>query len=105
MNDSTRICNVSDPKMQLVGTFELAQVNQSGNREIKYQYKPLPNAPMYWPGYADLKDVKDIPNDLGKNRNKSGMGFLNNFFCAKTPELAGKMYVLASKTVFICLTQ
>ena len=83
MNDSTRICNVPDPKMQLVGTFELVKENQAGNKEIKYHYKPLPNAPMYWPGYASLKDVKDMSNDLMNNGKKSGKGFPINFFASK----------------------
>lgn len=64
-------CASTYPKMEEMGLFEVEYVNESSVKDgtdmtffnVKYQYKPVGNAPMHWPGKKSLRDVKDRSGD------------------------------------------
>ena len=74
-------CVKKFPKMEEIGQFEVEYVNESSVKDgtditffnVKYQYKPVVNAPMHWPGKKTLRDVTD---SLGDDSTSKGICLL-----------------------------
>ncbi|XP_057310994.1 atrial natriuretic peptide receptor 1-like isoform X2 [Hydractinia symbiolongicarpus] len=63
-------CEIPFPKMEAIGDLELNRENvtvtsKNGTvrieEEWQFEYKPIADAPMYWPNGMSLKDIKDEP--------------------------------------------
>jgi len=62
-------CENSFPKMEPIAEIDMHKINISKNVngtvkqeiELKFQYAPIKNSHMYWPGDLDLKHIPDEP--------------------------------------------
>lgn len=80
-NIGGKSCTSTYPKMEEIGLFEVEYVNDSSVKDgtditffnLKYQYKPVVNAPIHWPGKNSLMDVNDR---LGDDSTSKGICLL-----------------------------
>ena len=71
-----KTCASTYPKMEEIGLFEVEYVNESSVKDgaditffnVKYQYKPVVNASMHWPGKKSLRDVNDRLGDRSTSK-------------------------------------
>jgi len=91
-------CENSFPKMEPMAEIDLKETNMSKNVNgaleqetyLKFQYIPIPNAHVYWPGNVDLNHIKDEPE----------CGFAGNL-CKK--EGKDRNIILIAVVSFVCL--